>query len=638
MEEAACTELDVLRHAKPGPHARCTFCRAVPEISGILHLQGSQTPGAAAQRPLLVQVLNVLYGCSPPTATPGATSSALEADAARLRHQLTGIQHQIDALYRRAQRRLAQALDEPSEASTPSRGMRATGCSCAPLGPGSDAASQLPTLLNAPLPPRCTSSDSHSAAGEGPDGTHTQQSACGEAECPSDGGLQGEQPAEKVVDVAASADMHLSPPRTGTFRRFSALTATPGHARSLLRRSFAAAGDGEQGQGVRFRPSDTCRNTVAACGVGVSQQLGRAAASRSVEHPGLEETNTLEPSAAGRLPGWPRVPGYERPGRYSVTDKAPRRKRITLRSTASATAAPSQPQNILVLGSTAASEAGALTDRSQTLSGGISTQKSMQSVGGASSKFEIGGGGSLESADPSEAERLSSGSRNTWQKPPRLREHATNRKRAVLLGQCLLQEVVCIGQAVSGALASAARLQARCAREGTPAVEVGRFLSTLSNDNMPAGWTAGRDRGGGQHCVFGPWLQACTVAGWLERVRHQVHRLQGLVDSDWGTVCWAAILQDLAWPGALVAASERLFAASNQYVLAQVGTLASVGVCQKHRGLEGVYFQLPPAGACPAPSHLQHSKSASVHLHCCRKAAGPPPPMLAGTLPHQALR
>lgn len=558
-----------------------------------------------------VQVLDVLYACPPPAATVAAPARALDLDAARLLHQLTDIRRQVDALWRSAQQRLAQAQDAATEASTPSGGVRTPDGSDALLG----ADSQLPTLLNVPFTPQSSGCDTHQFVADGiavstglSDGLPAVQSSIEAGMYPSDVSLKSGWGAEESAEEARTGAEPLAPPRVGTCRRFTAFAASPSDTRGLQRRTLAASTGGLRGQGR----GHTSRHTVAAVSQGgISLGHGRAAA----RSPG-EEDSVLEAAATPGMPDAPVSPSRASPGQDRPSDKVLRRKQFKLRCTAPGL--PAQPQNLLILASTAGSEPSLPAARSHSSCGELASEESTQSAGAAGSGTEPGAAGSMENVGEAEAGQHGPDAADTWHKPPRLREHTLRNKHALLLGQCLLQEVACAGQAVSSALSSVATLRACCAQGAPLPAEVETRLRSLWNSTAPA---RGTGHGGGRgtpkcRLELMPWLQARAVAGWVERVRNRVKCLQALVDGDWRTASWAAVYPDIAWPEALVAASERMFAATNQYVLAQVGSLAFVDASPEQLAQGEAHFVLPPSGVRPLLLHSEPGGAVSMSL-CC---------------------
>lgn len=537
----------------------------------------------------------MLYACPPPAATAAAPARALDSDAAHLLHQLAKIHRQVDVLWRSAQQRLGQAQDTATEVSTPTDGVRTPHGGDPLLG----ADSQLPTLLNVPLTPQSSSSNSHPFVADGmaataglPDGVPAAQSSSEAGMHPSDASLKSSPRADESTEQGAASIEQRAHPRGGTIRRLTAFAASPSDTSGLHRRSLAArtAGLGRQGPGLMSR------RTVAGVLHGGVRQGHSGAEAR-----GLEQAASVLEAAAATLgmPDTPVPPSRGNPGHQSPSDKALRRRRFQLKSTAPGL--PVQPQNLLILTSSAGSEPRLPAADSQSFSGELATEESTQSAGALSSETDAGAAGSTADVGEMEARQQGPDTAETWYKPPRLRAVALQNKRAVLLGQCLLQEVACVGQAVSAALSSVATLRACCAQGARLPADVQIQLNSLWQDTIPACWVGrGRSRGTPlcslEHM---PWLRSRAVAGWLERVRVRVQCLQALVDSDWRTAPWAAAYADIEWPGALVAASERLFAATNQYVLAQVGSLAFVGASPEQLALGEAHFVLPPSGVWP---------------------------------------
>eukprot|EP00892_Ulva_mutabilis_P005205 jgi/Ulvmu1/3056/UM015_0096.1 len=551
------------------------------------------------------QILDVLYSSMPPRLVGSSGTCALAESAAGLLRELEGVQQEVDVLWRAARGRLLHAHAEPRQASTPADTPRSAGC----LDSDSDAGGQLPTLL--------TTRTEGEGSGGGADcmlarpsstprqGDEPKHSSIDESSATGNESTPRALPAPDDDRQSSSPDQEAAQVRRGTFRRFTAFAASPAPVRGLQRRSHVGPANkpvpGIQADGPR-------RHTAALCAAGTGTD-GQAAL---LPDNGAAVTAT---AAAVVASGSLRAPGAE-PEQGGLAYRGPRRKRFTLRTTAPAASAPTQ--NMLVLSIPPGSEAELHATSSASVpgsgSGGLSGQSG--DVGVTDSEASTDCGGARGPAEPLDTRAHASAS---CHRPPKLRESAVLRKRYELLGRCLLQELQNAGQALSAAITAVTRLEAGCRSRGCLPHDMERLISALRCGAVPAGWAAS---GTGPQlpsvCAVGqgPWLRARAVAGWLEEVRARVQRLRALIECDWNTGIWASEFHGLVWPHALVAASERVFAAANQYLLEQVETHVSVDCDDARLAGDEVHFMLTPWGCGLAAADARPAVPGSYAQTC----------------------
>ena len=502
------------------------------------------------------------------------------------------MQQEVEALWRSAQDRIVQARDASRRASSPPD----QPCSAEVARSDSETGEQLPTLLTAP-PDGHGAVDCYGTAFDEMDATSTaalredtgqSQQSREERGSSSEGHIQGSATCQDGQHEPREPLVHS---HRGTSRRFTAFTASPVPVRGLQRRSLAGRGS------PRTVLDDTRRLTASECAQDTGGARQRSAVPLFNSH--HEQAAALARGTAAGLD----TDGAD-DAQPRLVYRGPCRKRFSLCRTQPA--APPQTQNILVLANQSSGDTDNLAALSDTIpsagSGGLSGQSgdicATESPGTACSSTACSRG---LASDHSTAEPPDRGhdSTHALPKPVRLTDSALRQKRAVLFGRCLLQELEDVARAVDGAITSVTRLRAWCMHGGARPRDLERLLCALRQGAVPAGWTAGDGvREGVRVCGIGqgPWLRARTVAAWLEGLKQRILGLHGYVERDWSTATWVTEYHDLAWPDAMLAAAERVFAAGNQYVLGQVETRVCVGPCEEPMPQDEVHFLLPPPG------------------------------------------